>query len=208
MRNKFINAVLISLVFAATSLTANATIIRVDIGVQGQDIQSDGFEELNGFNGTFSGIDVALSGIGTKGFRNRNDVTNILGDLTEDFFFATNSITLTFDNLTAGNYSFTSWHHDRDYTQSFLNINSSGTDVLNFQASTGHNPLSIASGTILFTSDGVGSDTIQFTTSSKVRGGASAVILSGFTVQSVPEPTTLAIFALGIIGLASRRLKK
>ena len=27
-------------------------------------------------------------------------------------------------------------------------------------------------------------------------------------VNSVPEPTTLAIFALGMIGLASRRFKK
>ena len=34
-----------------------------------------------------------------------------------------------------------------------------------------------------------------------------AVQLSGYTT-SVPEPTTLAIFALGIMGLASRRFKK
>ena len=32
--------------------------------------------------------------------------------------------------------------------------------------------------------------------------------LDNIVVTSVPEPTTLAIFALGIIGLASRRLKK
>ncbi|MDG1733866.1 MAG: PEP-CTERM sorting domain-containing protein [Thalassotalea sp.] len=31
---------------------------------------------------------------------------------------------------------------------------------------------------------------------------------SGEEVSEVPEPTTLAIFALGIMGLASRRLKK
>jgi len=30
----------------------------------------------------------------------------------------------------------------------------------------------------------------------------------GFATQEVPEPSTLAIFALGILGLASRRLKK
>lgn len=34
------------------------------------------------------------------------------------------------------------------------------------------------------------------------------VIVQGVDVQSVPEPTTLAIFALGIMGLVSRRFKK
>jgi hypothetical protein len=33
-----------------------------------------------------------------------------------------------------------------------------------------------------------------------------SIILS--KTQEVPEPTTLAIFALGMIGLASRRFKK
>lgn len=40
------------------------------------------------------------------------------------------------------------------------------------------------------------------------NGETVTVTLNGVDVSSVPEPSTLAIFALGMIGLASRRFKK
>jgi hypothetical protein len=210
MKNKILKSTILGLALSFASLSANATLISVDVGANGQQLQS-GFDGLTDtLTGTFGAIGVTLTGSGTEGLRDRGDVTGPLGDLAEDFFFATTSITLTLENLAAGNYSFTSWHHDAQNTQSFLNIISSGTSAMNFQATTGFSPSSIASGTVAFTSDGIGSDTIQFTTSSTVRGGASAVILSGFSVESVSvsEPPALAILGLGLAALGFSRRKK
>ena len=40
------------------------------------------------------------------------------------------------------------------------------------------------------------------------KGPVEFDISNSFSIQAVPEPTTLAIFAIGILGLASRRFKK
>lgn len=205
MKLRAIKLFFVAIACSIASLSANAAIINVDIGADGQQVQT-GYEELTQvFLGTFDGVSITLSGVGTQGFRDRGDVNGVLGDLAEDFFFATTSITLVFENLAAGNYSFTSWHHDSDYTQSFLNIISSGTSALNFQATTGNNPGSFTSGTAFFSSDGSGTETIQFTTASKVRNNASAIILNGFSVTEVTAPASLSVFLLGFIGMALRR---
>lgn len=56
----------------------------------------------------------------------------------------------------------------------------------------------------------VGSDNINTQTTTYRSVSASDVYISSALVRSssVPEPSTLAIFALGIMGLASRRFKK
>jgi hypothetical protein len=50
--------------------------------------------------------------------------------------------------------------------------------------------------------DGVYSDVVNYFQAGTVQGHSS------LTISTIPEPTTLAIFALGMIGLASRRFKK
>jgi hypothetical protein len=202
---KFLSVIGFCCLFASQS---NAALIFVDVGATGQQLEN-GFAGLtNATSGTFNGVSIAILGDGTQDFRDRGDVTGLYGDLGEDFFFATTSITLTFANLAAGDYRFTSWHHDAEYEQSFLSINSSGTNALNFQPTTGYNPSEITSRTVFFSSNGSNSDIITFTENSEVRGTNSAVILNGFTIAKVPEPSTIVILALGFLGLAARRFKK
>jgi len=58
-------------------------------------------------------------------------------------------------------------------------------------------------------SNGAISGAPSFITTSLLAGGSAAEsFLVRGQVSDVPEPSTLAIFALGIIGLASRRFKK
>lgn len=204
------------LIAAASALPSmgSATLLKIDIGLNGQQIQT-GFVGLSGASAataasnTFSGVGVAIAGSNTSGFRDRGNATNALGDLAEDFFFSTTQIQLTLTGLTAGNYSFTSWSHDQGYVQSQYKIAFNGTEVLSgITATTGASPASISASTLSFYSDGIGSDVFSFVETANAQRGDSAVILNGFTLQSVPEPGTVALLGLGLLGLAVSRKRQ
>ncbi len=60
-----------------------------------------------------------------------------------------------------------------------------------------------------FTADNSGEYTIVFSSSNTEDSiNSSIALFDGASITSVPEPSTLAIFALGIMGLASRRFAK
>jgi len=204
-----VGCALIATVSALPSISS-ATLLNVDFGETGQDIQS-GFVGLSGSTSAISatGTGFTIAGTGTSmGFRDRGDVTNAIGNLVEDFYFANSQITLTFSNLTAGNYSLTSWFHDTSYVQSVLKINVNSVDLLTgLSATAGFSPASIGTGTVNFYSDGVGDDVVSFIETSEPRQG-SAVILNGFSLQSVPEPASIALLGLGLVGLAVSRKRK
>lgn len=210
---RFLGGLLIAAASTVPSM-ASATVLKVDVGLVGQDIQS-GFVGLSGAStstsasGTFGGVGVAIAGLNTAGFRDRGDLTNALGDLAEDFFFSTTRINLTLTNLAAGNYSLTSWSHDQSFVQSTHKITFNGTDLLSgIVATTGTSPTAIGFGSVSFYSDGMGSDVFSFIETSNAARGDTAVILNGFTLQSVPEPGTVALLGLGLLGLALRRQRQ
>ncbi len=98
------------------------------------------------------------------------------------------------------------------YSETTVNLASNGSYVelnLNSSALAAMNSASglFAFGGTLSTSRDGGYDRL-FGYTGFGAGGVNAVHLELNTTVDVPEPSTLAIFALGMIGLASRRFKK
>lgn len=215
---RFLGGLLIA-AFSVLPSIGSATLLKVDLGQTGQDVQA-GFVDISGSANTvsvfyFSGIGISISGDAGSGYRKtgnpgpRPQMTGALGDLAEDFFFSNTGIQLKFTGLTAGNYSFTSWSHDSGFIQSTYKIAVNGTDLLSgITATTGASPAVISSSTLSFYSDGVGSDDFLFFETANAQRGDTAVILNGFTLQSVPEPGTVALLGLGLLGLAASRKRK
>lgn len=190
MKNKFISIVFICLVFAATSITANAGLIS-----------SETFNLSGGtsFSDTFSSFDSSLGHLDSVVFS--YDITSS-GTITDDFctYFkdcdGTRSLSISlnsFDNVDSVYIN----NNQFDYQLS-LNVN----DVINFNTSdhTGWTsplaPFTVSTFCLGDCYNGLGSAQITGT----------ATLSYGYT--AVPEPSTLVILALGVMGLASRRFKK
>jgi len=100
---------------------------------------------------------------------------------------------------------------------SYSNINNSATSILNHfntgMSISGAGVYATGNATAAATQLG-GGPNFRVRYSSYINGGtalyadSNGIILSSFETTSVPEPSTLAIFALSIMGLASRRFKK
>lgn len=133
-------------------------------------------------------------------FRDRGDVNHPMGDLAEDFVASSDDLSLILTDLQEGLYQITTYHHDRNVQHGLLSIDlvdAMGTHtgiVTGLAQTTGADPFSIASATFVFRSNGV--DPVEIT----LRGSGS-VILNGFTLLAVPEPSSLALAALGLLGL-------
>ncbi|WP_425396211.1 BNR-4 repeat-containing protein [Aeoliella sp.] len=190
--------------------------LKVDFGATGQIIQS-GFLPFSGAgigssaSMTFSieGDDVDLELAGQSlDFRDRgDDIAGPLGRVQDDFIFAQNELSLTFDTLAAGDYHLVLYSHDRNFEQAGMEILLENELLGQLLTETGVDPeVGTTSARIAFSSDGV--SPVQLTL--KSTAGAN-VVLNGvelYAVDFVSPPGPLAgdINGNGIVDVQDYRI--
>ncbi len=166
---------------------------------------------------TINGIDIdirAPDGNGGLYVDFASNVTGPLGNLAEDALIAPLSdILIDLDGLSAGTYAITTWHHvvvPASAVNGFdvnVLIGSSGPQTVanNVQWSSGSNPSGITS--VDYAVQIGNGENLRIQLDSI---GGSLTALSGFTVTSIPEPSSLvtATACLASMLLRRRRLGK
>lgn len=219
MKNKFLKGLVASFALAVSGL-ANAGLIEYDLlslsdrdGSTTNTYSGDGY--IGAYSNRYSGIFCIEGSICKTALQvNIDDLLN-LGDIT------INSVFLSFDlkvgssdtqNVTASAFDSNGilshyFNAPTSYAQSIFSVtglSSNSLDITNiFEQgyNLGNDWFAMhlnASTQNMWTWTQAGSD----------RDGANVRIAVDYTVNSVPEPSTLAIFALGLMGLASRKYKK
>jgi hypothetical protein len=203
MNFKFINTALI-IVISAFSTLANAGLI-LDFSENGGDtiITVSGTFDLTGLNRYTTNIWSNASSGGGIGQYSQVTIGNAGSAMFYDSHGGTANFDLYTNNFSAGYTTSTTGHAFGIWN--YLGNSSGNVEI----------DQSYISGTALF-----GQGTLTGWTFSKLglvnsglwltmkNGETVTVTLNGANASSVPEPSTLAIFGLGLIGLASRRLKK
>jgi len=200
--------------------------LRVDFGLNGQDVQDSFFDfSLPGNTGAVTEtvasamgaggtVDVTVNPVsGVLEYRNRGNMVNSeLGDMAEDFVFSRSQFELSVDDLAAGTYMITTYHHDLGYGWAPIDVEISDALGSNRIVATDFTQsrddiTDLARLTIPFVADGINPVTLGF----DVTTAGNIAMLSGFSLTTfVPEPSTLALAALGFCGLlgcAVRRKK-
>jgi hypothetical protein len=222
MRNKFLNTALLGLVLAATSLTSNATIITLD---------STGPTGLNVPNNlATSGTAFALDALADAGVH----LIHTIAALNDGIYGNSNSWIGNGDTGTSGafaginlngafyldgfafgrdNKPFYTDRSDGDYIIQVTTSISPDENTIDSLWTTLGDVVSVSSSAIrkVYSFDGPVLATgfrIVVPTTGISRGVAIDEIELFGTAVSVPEPSALAIFALGLMGLGSRRFKK
>ena len=211
MNFRYINIMLVSLMLSVTSI-ANAGLIKFEAtssatgNVDGPlaILTADGIDVLGGSSGVGSGRGINLA------------VFDIYGILQDTARFDTHGTDINTD-ASARLADFIS--KIMDGSTVLLAIHDEGTHRLSDEARSAMQSLGGSTGIIdiigyrssyaLIGVAGAGADTRTAFEVSSTSGAGSVYISDTIAVTSpVPEPSTLAIFALGMIGLVSRRLNK
>lgn len=216
---------------------ASAAVLSVNLGSSGLPAET-GFTDWTTADKsapaptTISGINLSLvstvsdAGAGKIRSINRADATTgntTLNNLTQSWWgaraatFGTTggSLTLRLEGFAAGNYTWTSWHHDHSDQVGTMDIFLSTDDGVSFtqvadsfqivagDSAATPNPFSVG-----FTSLGTdASNAIQIRFTNDVAAPTSPqafALVNGFQV-TVPEPSTALLGALGFLALLRRR---
>lgn len=195
MKTKFITASVISFFFACSCLVnvASASLITIDF---------ESFPERNFSQGSENGFNISAMGFDTKivnpGLNTGNTAFSDGGSLVPStWFFSTNGL-FTFEQLDIG-----SFYNQGDYVivTGWLGNVFQAEDNYKTTTSKWNGQLSTEEAMNL---KGIMVDKISI---SMLSTSALFGVMDNVVMNRVPEPTSLAIFALGIIGLAARRLK-
>ena len=231
MNTKKILALLISGVFATTMASQGAVVImqvQTTTDLAGTAAQAgwdlvDGDRALPTISGVVDGVTITVTGVGrsaggdggsyTVVNHTDGDLDNLLrgGRITNS---AATDITLTLEGLADGDYLITTYHHATfdlsdgilDYDVNLTDAN--GTDVLV------HDDLAISHGTSVTTADLAapvtaftvsGGNDVSLTFAGVTFTASDMLVLNGFELSAVPEPSSTALLGLGGLALALRR---
>tara|TARA_R110000744_G_scaffold174083_2_gene292800 strand:+ start:3479 stop:4123 length:645 start_codon:yes stop_codon:yes gene_type:complete len=199
--------------FILTGVAHAALITSVDradfqTAVVGGTIDDQNFDSLavGLLLGTLDGVTYSASG-GTPIITNTfltSTSPNGLGSTSVGFFESLESATFSFDNaITAFAIDINTFANTDGAYQGVLNIGDTVTSIFEVFPSTATGQFLGFVSDSAFTSITISATTgFGYTLDTLVYGDATSV------VSAVPEPSTLAIFVLGLMGLASCRFKK
>ncbi len=180
-------------------LPAPQLALAVDFGSNGQTLQAgyQGFtrsanpvgleqsEVLTSPFGTSGQVTVTIGGGDVQFADLGDDVAAPLGRLAEDYVYLNGDLSLTFDNLLAGNYQLVLYAHDRNVDQATYDIRLAGKDLGTLNPVSGATPtIGIASSRVAFNKSDAGSVTLLLDSAS-----AGATILNGFELYRVEDYT-------------------
>jgi len=220
-----------SIALAPTS--ADAAPLKVDLGRSADPSQQSGWSEWNtdlagvaNISTTFAyadatdtTVDVTMTSAGNTYTRNYNNTItgaqagnqNLLEDLVffNSSLSGTNFIQVQFDDLKAGSYTYTGYHHfvqantDFATTDILLNGVDTGDDVLMANHSSPYLIDTLRTSVVNFA---VASDndpvTIRY---ANPTGTTTTFGLNGFELTQIPEPATMSLLALGGLAILRRR---
>ncbi|MBN1911740.1 MAG: PEP-CTERM sorting domain-containing protein [Pirellulales bacterium] len=198
--------------------------LRVDLGTPtgGGDICQENYYDLKYTSNTRlvatdlgknNYVEVTLANTPIYAWRDRGAVGGAgteISDLLRDFILAssgTGPLEVGISGLEAGQYVFTGYFHDSDAFQGVAHVEISVDGGLNFDEgatatySSGTSPASIGMGNFTFTSDGL-HDVVLHVLADNSAGGEGASLMDGFTITSVPEPSSLILLGVGLATLA------
>jgi hypothetical protein len=188
--------------------------VKVDFGATGQQVQSGfasfsrdanpaGTSQTEVFSSAYATggqLSVTIGG-GDVQFGDRGDnVAGPIGDIGDDFVFNAGSLTLTFDNLVAGDYQLVLYGHDRDVAQTGYRILQGADELGRMTPTNGATPsIGMASSRVQFHASGAGPVTLTLQSLT-----AANVTLNGFELYAATaylSPPPLDLNLDGILDL-------
>ncbi len=219
MKFKMIKAALLGFALSVSGFT-NATLIDFQTS---SGVTQSGFNGVNANNATVGGITFTFDGV----LYNRNTLSDAglfnFSNLYNDFLYDNTAgpMTLTLSGLNANSlFNITFFSSDRfngalqwatDMKNTFTPVIGSGgvVDITwNRLVDPTSNLVNSGTGTFMSSDNGTLSFEITGVVMDTDQSGSPFVRLNGLEINEVPEPSTLAILALALIGLGARRLKK